>query len=222
MKVCFKGINYIFDTEEDINTLIVENPSLLLDILKDIQNEIDGNEGSTIVSLNNKPLDISKNVELITQFVPFNINQKHLLNKVNAELEKKLIEPERYPQSLEVISSIEKLLLDASFEMVGDFAFSKLTIASMAKAAGLEIVEDYDCLGEAIIDYIELVNEYEHDKLFIFYNLRSLMDENEVSMFYDTCIRHKYNIICLESSIHPKICYENIVIIDHDLCEIIG
>ena len=80
--------------------------------------------------------------------------------------------------------------------------------------------EDYESLPEKIIDYMELITEYEKEKLFILYNLRSLISDRDTDLFIDTVLRHGYNVFMLESSEHTLLSGERRYIIDNSLCEI--
>lgn len=77
MKFYYSGIEEVFNVcHEYINTITIENQKLFSEICKDIYYQIEGNDGRTIVSIDNAPIDIEKNVELITQFIPFELNKK--------------------------------------------------------------------------------------------------------------------------------------------------
>ena len=55
-------------------SLIVENQNLLYQILCDLTSQLRGEEGKIILSHNNRVLQISKSLELFSQFVPFELN----------------------------------------------------------------------------------------------------------------------------------------------------
>lgn len=61
MKIVNPKINYVFDTDTDkINTLVIENQRLMFDLLTDIEQQLSGYDGKTVLSDNNKILSISK------------------------------------------------------------------------------------------------------------------------------------------------------------------
>lgn len=221
MKIRFWGIDKLFDSDSGkIHTIVIENAKFLYEVLKDIQSRIDGNDGVSVVSEDNKQIDFAKSVELITSFVTFDINRKNLLNKVNTLLEKRVLEPDLFMQTTEVMGALEQLLVNATMDFTGNIEFSKLNISSILKAAGLEFDSEYDSLSEMLIDYFELVKEYDRDKIFVLYNLRSIIDDQEASLFFDSCLRRNLNVICIESCMHLKQCNEEVYIIDKELCEI--
>lgn len=223
MKICIPEVQRVFDTRNTkINVLVIENSPMLYKVLCDIQKQIDGEDGQAVLSNENKMLDMSKSAELHTELYKFDINQKILINKASALLEKISAEAEYYVRSAEIISLVDKLLTDLSYELLGDISFSKINISSLIKASGLEFNNDYETLSEKLIDYMEMVRYYDKDKLFIYYNLRSLICDKEADVFFDTCLRKNINIFCIESGCRTKLEKEDRYIIDEDLCEIIG
>lgn len=222
MKITFPEFNKIFDTcvPNKINTLVIENQSLFSRFLLDLDHQLNGFDGKTVVSLSNKPLPVNKTVEVITQFIPFDINKKTLVNKIIAALEKTAVDGYNYQKTVELITEIEKYLDELSFGFDCDIEYSKLEISSILKAVGIEIKSSYDTVSEKLIDYFELVREFDRDKLFVTVNLRSYIDDIEAESFIDTVIKHEYNVIMLENFEHAKLLSEERYIIDADLCEI--
>ena len=154
MKFVYPGIDYIFDTQsEKVNTLIIENQSLFYKLIVDLNNQLFGLDGLSVVSLNDKELVISKNVELLDRFVPFNLNPKTLITKISAELENKAVSDDYYEKTAELMGEIERYLLDLSFDFFCDIQFAKVNIGAIIKASGVEVNDNYDSLSERIIDY---------------------------------------------------------------------
>lgn len=89
------------------------------------------------------------------------------------------------------------------------------------KSIGIEFEDDYECIGEKVIDYMELVREYDRNKLFILVNIRSFIDDMEFEKLLDTILRKKLDVIVLENSERPICINERRFIVDSDLCEII-
>lgn len=222
MKIKFHGISEVFDTDNElINSIVIENQSLLTDICMDIYNQTSGLEGKTVVSDNDKPLDMGKHVEILMQFIPFDLNKKSLLNKIISRAETIANEPDYYESTVAEMAGLENYLWKIVENMEGNIFFSKLSIASIIKAVGMEFEEDYKSLGEKIIDYMELVREYDRDKLFIFVNLRSYIEDNEFIEFLDTISRKQFHAIIIESCERTLCSKEKRFIVDCDYCEIV-
>lgn len=221
MKLVYPDIGFLLDTEEGlVNTLVIENQSLFCSLLNDLHDQLSGLDGRAVLSVRNNPVEISKRMELLTTFVPFELNQKTLLAKITAELEKEAVGDVFYPRTLELLSALETYLNDLAFGYSCDLAFTKLNLASILKAVGVEIRSDGSSLGEKLVDYFELVTEFIGAKLFVTVNLRSFMPDRETELFLDTVLKHGYNLIMLESSEHNRLSNEKRYIVDTDLCEI--
>ncbi len=221
MKFVYPAINHVFDTDCDrVLSIVIENQGLLYELLCDVKQQIEGKTGRSVVSIDGAIQPMDKTVELLYDYFPFILNKKSLLNKTATLLEKSILEGEHYQEGLELLSAVESFFLKASFSFSNNINFSKISVSSLIKACGLEFVEDYDSLGEKIIDYFELVSELEGNKLFILYNLRCVMSDSETRAFLHTVLTHGYNVVMLESAIHPLLALEQRFIVDVDLCEI--
>ena len=70
----------------------------------------DGNEGKSVLSESGKTLPISKNLELLQSFIPFELNKKQLVNKLVASLEREAVGEDQYKKTVELLSEIEKYI----------------------------------------------------------------------------------------------------------------
>lgn len=222
MKFVFPEISSVFDTQNNyVNTIIIENPLFLFRVISEINSQINGNDGVCVISNNNKELPFDKNVELLTQFIPFELNKKPLQSKLNSSLEKLSVQDDYYINTMELISKLENWLYQISQNLNCDLSFDRASVSSIIKAMSPSFKEDYDSLAEKIIDYFELIHEFDREKLFITLNLRDFIDDNDCRYFLDTIIKHQYNLIMIESHEHTHLDNEKRLIIDKDLCEII-
>ena len=221
MKFAYPEFDFIIDTDNRrYNTIIIENQKLMRRLLEDILAQIENEEGRCIVSRNDKPEALSKSVEIITDFLRFDINKKTLMNKIISVISSRAIEAEHYESTMMILNNIEKLLNDIVFDLDGNLGFPGITVAGLIKMASPMIIDDYDLVTEKIIDYMDLVTEYDRMKLFITVNMRSFVDDDEMQIFVDTVLRHGFNVIGIENKDNILLEKENRVIVDTDLCEI--
>ena len=87
-------------------------------------------------------------------------------------------------------------------------------------AAGPEIEDDYGSITERLIDYIELVTEYDRSKVFVLFNLRCLVTTEEIQAFVREVLKREYQVILIDSNEYPLLDREQRVLIDESLCEI--
>lgn len=221
MKIVLNGIEGVFDCGQDkVWTIAIENQDAFYAVISDIGRQIEGSEGESVLSEDNKVIRMDKYAEMITQFVPFDMNKKVLLNKITSELQKLAMDDEHYMQANELLMEWERFCLGLEFEMPINIEFTKISIESLVKAAGIMIVDDYENLAEKIIDYMQLVELFEGKKLFIFVNLRSFIGDPDLQLFIDAVIKRKYQILMLENKEYRILQNEKRYLIDEDMCEI--
>ncbi len=221
MKIVLSGIERVFDCAEDgIWSVIIERQGLFYEIVSDIRKQIDGFEGKSVLSEENKVLRMDKYTEQIMQFIPFDMNKKTLLNRIISEMQKMSISADFYLETNEILTEWEKLLMNLEFEIPANLNFTKINIESLLKASGIMIEEEYDSLATKIVDYIQLVEKFEGRKLFVLVNMRSFVDDEEMQRFIDTVRERDYQIILLENMEHTLLRGEKRYLVDENLCEI--
>ena len=219
MKFAYPAIDAVFDAEDEkVNTLVIENPSLLYALLEDLGSQMEGMNGDAVVSENGTVLRTDKNAELLTQFFPFELNKKPLLNKIASELERTALHGEFYAESMELVAAIEAFLLKLSFDISCDVSYTKLDIGSIIKSAGIEINDDKTSLCERIVDYMELVTAFDRKKLFVTVNLRGFVPDKEMNLFLKTVKGHGFSLLMIENHEYPLLEMEKRTIVDSDLC----
>lgn len=222
MKIAFDGIENLFDcAAEDYRwTLVIENPRKMAEVITDLAIQAEGSEGRTVLSEDNRLLRIDKNLELLTRFIPFDLNRKVLINKITAKFQETALREEYFLQTQQVLGQWEKLCLDLSLEFPGDLNFTKISAETLFKAAGIEIENDYARLSEKLLDYFELVEAYEGKKVFVLVNLRSFIENVEMEAFLKEIIKRRYEVLFLECMAREGLPGEKIFIVDENLCGI--
>ncbi len=220
MKLIHPELSQALDcSQPGIQTLVVENKDFLRRLLADAYIQKNGNPGTWILAQNDKIVDFAKNVELISNYFETELNRHSLISKITTALENEATSEEFFESSIALISKIEQYMNELAFSLPGDIHFPKLSMNSLLKAAGPEIADEYDNCLERMLDYFELVREYDRDKLFITVNLRSFFSDEDTSLFLDSAISHEYHIIMIESHAFPVLPQEHRLTVDEDLCE---
>lgn len=221
MKLAHPEIESVFDFSSGaFNTIVIENQNFMRKFLTDIKFQTGGLSGEAVLSEKNAPIPFSKNAELIDSVLGFTINQKNLLNKIAAAIFHKSVAGEYFLKTSELVSQIEQLIDELSFDFPCSLIETKLNFENVIKSAGVEILDDYENGLERFIDYMELVREFDRDKLFVFANLRSFYADEDVEFFAGTVIAKEFNILLVDNCAKKLLNNEKRVIIDSDLCEI--
>ncbi len=221
MKLCNPNLLSLIEISENhVNEIIIENQRLFRELLEDISLAIGGSVGKTILSKNNTPLDMAKFAQIINEFAPLQLNKKTLITKITQLLEKESLNEINYAYTMGIISNLEKYLYELSLDLPCEVSFPKLNIGNIIKSASPDILEEGKSALESLFDYMELVRELEREKLFIFVNMRSYFNDEEMVSFINTCLSHHHKILLLESQARDVLLNTKRLIIDKDLCEI--
>lgn len=203
-----------------LNSVIIEEPGFFYEIVKDLKEQWEGMDGRAVLSENDEPVEIRKNLELVIDCIDFKINQKTLLTKVLSALERVGRSEDYIEKTQQLLAEIERYIYDVSFEFDVEIQCDIISIAQILKAASIRIVSEYDKLTEILYSYMQLVREFDGDKVFAFVNLRSFVKADELQDFADTVLAHGYRVLLLDSHAYPSLSMEKRLIVDADLCEI--
>lgn len=221
MKLVHPEIDTLFDTDGNyVNTIIIENQSFYYSFLSELNEQVNGADGKIVLSDDNTVISVQKNLELLSDFIPFELNKKSLVNKLAASLEKVSTDAEHYSDTMRLVSELEDYMYKLSFECTGDILFPKLSAGTLIKAAAPVFNEEYESLSEKVLDYMELVYEYECKKLFVTVSMRSFISDTDANLFMKSVLMHGFHVIMVENYAYPKCEYEKRTVIDSDLCEI--
>ena len=220
MMLAHPQLDAVFDFSKDrVQTLVIEEPSFFRQFLQDIHMQIRGFNGNAVLSKDNMPIEFSKYADLIEGYLSFEISRKALISKLLSRMETIALDETHYVQTSQWIGELEQYLQELSFDLPCDVFCSKISISSILRAAGLEIVDDYSNNLERILDYMELTRELERDRLFIFVNLRSYYADEDVIAFFESILQHEFHVLMVDSVSKPVLAIESRVTVDLDLCE---
>lgn len=200
--------------------LIIENQKLFRELVEDIKIQIAGEKGSTVLSSNDVPISVRKNIELIETGALFDINTKSLLNKVYTSLETAALDEDHYFRSQELMANIERYMNELGDVLEFDLDYNKLSIDSIIKAVSPRLSVCYNSPLEAIIDYMNIICRLDKNKLFVFVNIRSYFDDSEITRFVQTISAKGMMALIIESIERNKIEGTKKIVVDSDLCEI--
>ena len=197
MKLAHYLINEVIqtDNEKSVNILVIENQNFFTEVLTDLSNQVCSVKGKFVLSKDNTPIEISKNLELITQFIPFELNKRTLVNKLLKKADIIAQNEDFILRTKELYSYLNRyiqLLVDDIDHDI-DFLY-EYEISCILKAIDFKFKENYVSISEKIIDYMLLIREFENDKCFILVNIRNYIEDNVIDDFYKTILYNFLNI----------------------------
>ena len=221
MKLWLEGLQQPLVMDgESVTTLVIENPSLMYNVLADIHAQCQGEVGTSVLSSNDKKVDINHSLDLLTDFVTFDGNRKSLLTKILQRLEKTANDEMYYQRTHRLMSELENYLNDLSMELDVELAYDKLSLNNLLKSVGMRVIIDYNKLVERLFAYMDLVRRFEGEKLFLLVNLRSFVSLEDMALFMQTAVAHGLRVLLVDNQAYPLLPLERRRIIDSDLCEI--
>lgn len=210
----------IFD-ENVVNELIIENERFFYYTVNDIYSQINRLSGDYVLSERDEPIDFSKHAELITQFIPFEMNKKPLLTKLYSNMKETSVLSEHYLNTSQIMQEICRYLNGITDETDCNVTFDNaFDISGLFKAVNLRFSDEYEALSEKIIDYMLNVRQFEGEKLYVLVNYRNYVSKSEAEAFVKTVIGHKLKLLLIEGGERERLLCTNRIIIDNELCEI--
>lgn len=221
MKIAYEKMENVIEIGSDhVSSLVIENTGFMYRLLEDFRITLNGEECGVVFSESDTPVQGSKAVSMITDFIGFSLNQKSLLTRIISELEKTANEGVYYHTSQELLAYIENYIMELTLHVSCELSCEKLNMQNLLKSVGISIVDDYDSLEERLLAYMDLARDHEKKKLFIFVNLRSLVSYENLELMMNTAIEREHRILLIDNVEYPRLRNEKRLIIDADLCEI--
>ena len=214
--------NHIIFAENKINVLVVENQSLFVNMIEDIKNQLEQEEGEFVLSNQLGIIPLRNNAELISNYFDLDFDSKKIQNKISAFLKETAYAEENYVKTNEIISMLQGYFYELLDSSEYPLKISNETdAAALIKMAGIKADISNGSLLEKLTDYILLMQDMQGIKLFVFVNLKTFLSERELQNFYSFLFYKKAQVLLLENTAREKLPEEVLHIIDQDMCEIL-
>ena len=202
MILCHPRIETLIDfSGQGVPTMVIENPAFYRALMMDLYAQKNGEEGQFVLSENEKILSISSSVELI------------------AAMEQMAVSEDFFLKTSDILQRLEQYIEEMAFAFDCDIVCERCTPAGVIKAMGIALRDEYENPLERLVDYMELVREFDRDKLFVLVNLRSFFDDHDVERFLKTIEEHGYRVLLMDGTERKRLPMERRITIDIDLCE---
>ena len=209
--------------ENVIHTLILENKVYYREIILELLRQHKGLEGDFVLSEKNKDIAFDKNSYFITDLFNIDINNKKVLTKVYATLQKQVEEDiVEYNQLTSVIKRyFERLVFNNNLDLEQD---EEIDGIALLKLGDFKIHFEESNYLEKIIKYMKVLIDLCGVKVIFLIGLHSIFNNNEIKQFYKEICLNKIKIVNIEtqqfSDYSNKDYKELIYIFDKDNCEI--
>ena len=210
----------IFEKIEDLNNylLIIENKRVLYNFLKDIGNGCIYDELIQIYDVNNRKL---KNIDYI-DFVP-SILSLDINNKKNVNALIRLVKKSHQEDIKNSINVLNRFLKDLFNNIRLEIPFSiieniELEEDDILKLMDIKIEDNDQNLLERINTYIQTSFELRNIKIFVFYGLFSLLEDQEINSLIKNCKYYDIIVVDIENiNIQTNSDFHKLIL-DKDIC----
>lgn len=200
---------------------IIESPYLFGKYVQELRNQISGEEGGFVLSEEEKESDISKCVEIITDPLNVNINEKKILTRLYSELEKIAYREELFAQTQETFCNLQRYF--SELEQISPYILrtgDSVEMISIFKALDVELEDYAENYLDRLDQYIKILAELLKRKLLVMVNIRSYLDDEQLTQLLNNAVYNEVNILLIESVQRKLIEGTLHYIIDFDGCEI--
>ena len=170
--------------ENQIITIVVENPRVMSDMLRDIFRQINGEEGGWILSENDKIFPLEKTGVLLDNPLTADCNEKKILTKLYKELSeqaKTSLYEECTQVNSHIISFLEKLFATVPYHLEMEL---DVDIAALLKLYGVKVESDGADVLETLIDYLRAISSICNIHVVWILNLKQFLTEEQVRQLY--------------------------------------
>lgn len=221
MKLAYRDFSEVMETSHQmVMGTVIENQNMLYQFLIDLKEAMEGKTEKVVLSCDNVIIDFAKNTELLTDFIQFDLNKRELLSKIVTAIDKISTGDRFYNSSQQLLMQIENQMMDMTMDFPCNLTYDKLNMQSIIKATGISVEDNYTCLAEKLLAYMELARDFLNKKLFILVNIRGLISSQELQRLVDAALLREHEIILVDYMDYPRLKQERRLLIDKDLCEI--
>lgn len=207
--------------ENEIPIWVVENPTIFAQLMQELLEQIEGEEGRFILSEKFEIIEPASNMQLITDLFSLNLNEKKIVSKIYNSLKEKSMTEDFLETSAiksQISQYLELLLKDHDFPL---YYHDDIDITALLKVCDVKIGLTYDSLLEKILDYMLLCRNFLKTKCFVFVNLKCFLSQTDLTEFYRAIHYEKLKVVLIESTVREERIESEVVrILDHDMCEI--
>lgn len=224
MKIINKNWQRKIEIEDNIiYTLVFENKKYYRENIIELINQHKDNEGSFILSNDNKEISFDKNSYIITDIFNIDINNKKVLSKIYSSLLKEIVEDiSSYNElSTNIRVYFEKLIFNSSLEIDQG---EEIDMSSLLKLGDFRVHVENDDILEKFLKFLKVLIELCGCKIIFVVGLHNVFTNAEIIKIYKEVCLNKINIINIEyqqfNNLSTKNYREIVYIFDKDNCEI--
>ena len=204
--------------ENKITTIVIENPLVMSEVIRNISRQVNGEDGEWILSEQDKIFSIEKSSIFLDNPLMVNSNEKRILTRLYKELSEQAnnLMYEDYTRiNSYIVSFLERLLDTGPYHLDMEV---DMDLTGILKLYGVKIESYGVSVLEALLDYLRALSCICNIHVVFILNVKQFLTLEEVRQLYESCFYEKIYLINLEGQKNYNLEQEKCVIIDKDLC----
>jgi CRISPR type II-A-associated protein Csn2 len=211
------GIEIPF-VENQIPCLVLEHPTAFSRITTDLWKQTQGEEGEVLISEGDKIYSLSKELVFIPNPFSVSSNDRKIVSKLHHELTTVATE-EMWEPTQQLNASIVQYLDHLLHRLPYPLHFElEMDVTALLKMYGVSVEGSADTLLEQLIQYLQVMHQICHVKVFVLLNIKQYFTEEEIQSLYEFVFYEKIHILLVENGFRSKFMHEKYLILDQDLC----
>ncbi len=203
-----------------VSVLTVENPRQFASYICELEEQMAGEQGQFNVFQGNDCLAIASAVSYLFNLFDSDKTSKELQNGILRKMRELAVSEEYYSRLNVLLASINSFASDLLLEMPFNLEYAEPDPSGLVRYLFPHYVSGRGNTSERLLEYMSVYSEFTDAKMFVFVNLRTMMDEDEFENFCKFALYNKMCVLLIESHSGKSSSYIREVIIDSDLCEI--
>lgn len=204
--------------ENKITTIVIENPLVMSEVIRNISRQVNGEDGEWILSEQDKIFSVEKSGIFLDNPLMVNSNEKRILTRLYKELSEQAntLMYEDYTRiNSYIVSFLERLLDTVPYHLDMEV---DMDLTGILKLYGVKIESEGVSVLEALLDYLRALSCICNIRVAFILNVKQFLTLEEVRQLYEFCFYEKMYLINLEGQKNYNLEQEKCVIIDKDLC----
>lgn len=202
-----------------ITQLVIENPITYRNYILELKSQINGEDGSFILSVDNKELNFGKNLEILTDPICFEFDTRRINTKIAKDIVGIACSGEYCKDVYPLISSITCMAENLVDAYPMNITYDEPTIESMVKMLSFHLDPEYEDSAEKILEWMNIYHDILGIGNFVVLNSELFFTEEELLLLSEEASSLKHNILFINQTC--KYSWDRRIIIDYDNCEIL-
>lgn len=214
----FKQGLYLKLEENRVNLLVIENRTLLVDIVEMLWMQSEGNAGDFVIAEEEKNYPFHQIARVILEPFSLDLNEKKMQTQLFQEIKEEMNDSffvEWMQLQQRMIQYLDEVLLKIPYPVT---YVETIDINAFLKMVKVSLEKDGDGFLEKIVQYIRILSALCGIKVIFFLHLKMFLSKEELQELYKEAAYNKIQLVLIESMIYDRIENEDICIIDPDMC----